>query len=80
MDSRELKKILAGISLAGLIAAGSGSLLGCATSCGKSSCAGGKDKSQAGQSEKARTSCSGGQKPPSGKPGGIPCGGGTSCA
>ena len=44
MDSKELKKILTTVSLAGLLAAGGAVMVGCATSCGKSSCASGKSK------------------------------------
>ncbi len=81
MDPKELKKTLARISLASLIATSGIALVGCATSCeGKKevkteqgeTAGSGKTEKTAGSEETGKTACSG-------KASGTSCSGETSC-
>ncbi len=69
MESKELKKTLALVGLAGLVAAGS---VGCARNGDK------KADKDAVESEKGKTSCSGNSEQKSDTK--TSCGGGTSCS
>ncbi len=87
MDLGRLKKLMAGLGIAGLIAGAGIAFSGCATtkssgsscgkdvksgsSCGKSSCSGGEKEKKDKVEDKAKSSCSGGEKD---KKGGSSCG------